>query len=280
MKLSNPPFGALGSPRGRPFTGGLARTFSPNSLSGLALWLDTNDATSLAINASGSVPVGESGMQFVRFWRDLSGNGRHLTQSDAVSAPVPIYNSLSTRINGLRAVRFDGADDELTGPLNVLPLGPSSTFTGFAVLSVNAAGVTQYALGQYGASGWDLIFNQGSGTSDFAIRGGGGLTRRQGSGAAAGYVGTNLWTFGRTSANGFRDVVLRKNGVGTVTAVSDTLPANADLTPVVPLTLGTRAPNAGNWLNALVGEVILYARELSSAEIQTVENHLRRKWGL
>jgi hypothetical protein len=86
--------------------GGLSvsASFSPASISGLALWLD---ATSGLFDAtSGGSPVTTDGASVAR-WEDRSGNGRNASQATSGNRPI-----LKTSVqNGKNGIRFDGIDD-------------------------------------------------------------------------------------------------------------------------------------------------------------------------
>lgn len=75
-----------------------APAFSPLSLTGLKLWLDATDSSSITLNGGN-----------VSEWADKSPEGNDATQG--VAAEQPLYQSNS--INGLSAVVFDGSDDFL-----------------------------------------------------------------------------------------------------------------------------------------------------------------------
>lgn len=66
---------------------------------GLQLWLDASDASTIVPGPGGGVQT----------WMDKSGNNFHATQ--AADAQQPVLNA--TAMNGRPAVRFDGADDGL-----------------------------------------------------------------------------------------------------------------------------------------------------------------------
>jgi hypothetical protein len=68
--------------------------FLPNNISGLYLWLDASDASSVTLN-SGNVSE----------WRDLSGGGRHFEQASASGRPQ--YTSGGQ--NGLNCLTFTGS---------------------------------------------------------------------------------------------------------------------------------------------------------------------------
>lgn len=71
-----------------------ASTFTPKSVSGLALWLDAADASTLRQNSNGTVPAVNSGDP-VGYWADKSGHGRHMLQPS--SSPRPIVGTQNSR---------------------------------------------------------------------------------------------------------------------------------------------------------------------------------------
>lgn len=68
-----------------------ATGFNPKSISGLSLWLDASQSSSVTLN-SGNVSQ----------WSDLSGNGRHATQGTAINQPA--YNT--NPLNGRATINF------------------------------------------------------------------------------------------------------------------------------------------------------------------------------
>ena len=91
-----------------------ARTFSPNDISGCALWLDGGDATTLTLSSSN-----------VTQWNDKSGNGFNATQ--ATSTKQPTYNSSG-------GLNFTRASNSTTSYLTTTYTG-SSTETIFAAVN-------------------------------------------------------------------------------------------------------------------------------------------------
>ncbi len=77
--------------------------------SGLQMWLDASDASSLVYDAAGNVEQ----------WSDKSGLGNNATQSGNADAR-PTYNT--TALNGHPAIRFDGVNDGMmiSNDLNVV----------------------------------------------------------------------------------------------------------------------------------------------------------------
>lgn len=94
--------------------GGDSRIISPNEISGLQLWLDANDASTLYDSTSGGSLVSSDGATVAR-WADKSGNNKHAIQATANARPI-----LKTGIkNGKNILRFDGANDTMTSVLSV-----------------------------------------------------------------------------------------------------------------------------------------------------------------
>ena len=76
------------------------KLWTPAALgSSLALWLDSDDVSTITLNGS-----------TVSQWRDKSGNGRHASQAD--SANQPTYSA--TGLNGKPVLTFDGVNDFLS----------------------------------------------------------------------------------------------------------------------------------------------------------------------
>jgi hypothetical protein len=98
--------------------------FSPSSIGGLQLWLDSSDASTLFDATTGGSLVAADGS--VARWQDKSGNARHATQSSSNSRPLR-----KTAIQGGKDVlRFDGSNDFVT-----CSIGSIQNCTVFAVFA-------------------------------------------------------------------------------------------------------------------------------------------------
>jgi hypothetical protein len=78
-----------------------ANNFTPRSISGLALWLDASDASTLFQDVAATTPATATSDP-VGAWLDKSGNARHATQSTAGSRPLVG----AVVANGRRGVNF------------------------------------------------------------------------------------------------------------------------------------------------------------------------------
>ena len=84
--------------------------FTPASISGLQLWLDASDSSTLFQNSNGTTAATAAGDP-VGYWGDKSGNGRHATQSDGTKKPA--LNSSNYLQNAKNGILGDGVNDYL-----------------------------------------------------------------------------------------------------------------------------------------------------------------------
>jgi len=98
--------------------------WTPAQLTGLALWLDADDASNITLNGSN-----------VSQWDDKSGNGRNVSQ--ATAAFQPTY--LATGFNGKPTLQTDGGD---VLELGVTSLGRNVSGLTCALVGLHPAGQT------------------------------------------------------------------------------------------------------------------------------------------
>ena len=111
--------------------------FTPASISGLQLWLDASDSSTLFQNSNGTTPATADGDP-VGYWQDKSGNANHCVQSDGTKKP-----QLKTGIqNSRNVVRLDGSNDNLKS----LTGGTDSNCTLFVVNKKLTAVVNNFML--------------------------------------------------------------------------------------------------------------------------------------
>jgi hypothetical protein len=80
-----------------------AKSIFPKTISGLKIWLDGNDTSTLFDSNTGGNIITSNGATIGR-WEDKSGNGKNATQSSAGVRPT-----FATNIqNKLNSIRFDG----------------------------------------------------------------------------------------------------------------------------------------------------------------------------
>ena len=119
LTIGNPGLRVI-SPRG-----GAVPAWSPTDITGLKLWIDFSDATTLFTDA-GTTPVSADGNAIYQA-NDKSGNGYHATQTNATYKPTYKTNIK----NGLSVARSDGND-----MLSLSPVSTSGSYTFFFVYTV------------------------------------------------------------------------------------------------------------------------------------------------
>jgi hypothetical protein len=232
-----------------------ATGFNPKSISGLKLWLDATDATTITLNGSS-----------VSEWRDKSGNAFHFSQGTSNNQP-----SYTGTINGKAAIVFDGTNDGLDR-LSVTNSTVADATGACAFLVYEVSGTdTQYAAFRTltNGSGHDR-FNSTTFHSYFRTSRFASLT------PAPPSSGKVLLT---SSSDVSADTqTLRINGSASITqACATTFAAWRALSGgLATWAIGYDA----SYLAGSVGEVIVVGRAVAATEIATVEKYLARKWGV
>ena len=232
-----------------------ATGFNPKSISGLKLWLDATDATTITLNGSS-----------VSEWRDKSGNAFHFSQGTSNNQP-----SYTGTINGKAAIAFDGTNDGLDR-LSVTnsTVADATGACAFVVYEISGTD-TQYAAFRMltNGSGHDR-FNSTTFHSYFRTSRFVSLT------PAPPSSGKVLLT---SSSNVSTDTQsLRVNGSVSVSqSCATTFAAWRALTGgIANWAVGYDA----SYLLGSVGEVIVVGRAVTAAEISAVEKYLANKWGI
>ena len=242
----------------------------PTTISGLAMWFkaDVMDTVN-DLDLSGNVIT----------WRDQSGNGRDVTQATDASRPAWIAGNASGNINGLPTVHFNTGTKILArANSNVLQNKDGWTAIAFYRFSTSAAvnsPVFFASVNGAPTTGRASIRNETTGRVGTAWR------RLDGDSVALiGYVanpnnGDISLQVGRLDfRSGSLESMVRYNGVTT-----------AGGTPSAGLTSNTTSDTVAlgrvstiQWFGHL-GEILLYDRALSDAELAQVETYLIGRWG-
>ncbi len=214
---------------------------------GCVTWLDGADDDVFTFSSGTSVYE----------WRDKSGYNNNVYQSTTDNQP-----SRSTTYNSKSVVVFDCSNDSLSST-NSLDLSQGST------MFVMVRGYTSTS--DAGVISINNVLSHGitihNGNTTYFYYGSGGYHTTQSTGGTS---ETNLfvkvWT-GETSGNR----ISYKNGTK---GFSTGTMSSSNSTGV--LRLGQQS----TYLNGLIGEVIIYNRELTQAEITKVNNYLQNKWNI
>lgn len=223
-------------------------TQTPLIIPGANTWLNSNVLT------SGNIAT----------WTDSSGIKNNATQITGSFQP-----SVAT-INGRNAASFDGIDNFLNVSANVIPNLTSGSFTLFlvGVSRVTSPGVTTNFLGTTSAQR-TYIFQRSSDNLVVAAFGGGTAIN-----LISGVLATSPF-IAMISVDGSTDLCTLKvnNGI----AVTGTKAYTGAPSGVV---LGAYNGGLANFLNGLIGEVIVYRRILTASEELMQWRYLSNGWGI
>jgi len=234
-----------------------------SSISGLQLWLDAADTSTLFDATTGGSLVAADGA--VARWEDKSGNARHTTQSTGGNRPLR-----KTAIqNGLGVLRFDGSNDFVT-----CSIGSIRNCTVFVVLANKNQSIDSGEIDNIFAFG---PFTNPPNNRGFALNSSnifGSNTQRQ-------LYDESLPTGSQTT---------RKNGnTSPVTLSLSEFCVASTVASGVSADLGSTFSVCRVWfqsdLNVYygqndIGEIIVYNSALSDADRSAVESHLMTKWGI
>lgn len=221
--------------------------FAPTSLSGLVAWYDA------ATTSTGAVAS----------WTDKSGNGNNATQGTGSAQPTCTANQLS----GLNTLLFDGGDS-LTLPSGLYSLANGDN-TCFVVSKRNT--------------------ETGSAEYDWSLTEGGSVRHYSRFSATAGnnlYLNATVTTGGVSISGGtntsyqiksmFKSSTTLSIQINNATATTNTNGANEN-----GIDGGSIGALAGSgFLTGGIGEIIMYNRALTAAEIVSINRYLSGKWGI
>jgi len=269
-------FASSGILNRRGFFGGAA-AFLPSSISGLQLWLDATQGLFNATSGGSAVTTNASA---VARWEDQSGNGRHATQTISSYRPT-----LRTSVqNGKNIVRFDGTDDFYEGLSAALLNSTSTNKFSFFMAWVPDLSSRQSAFG--GGGILRKMTNGGTGDNDwyFGVRSGGAFVLNITGGANKAIASTTLLTTntasvvgdGPSSATVANRVTLFRNTTSETKVLGDGSGGwgngNGEL--------GRGFTSSSYYFKGDFCEVVVYDSVLSSANITSVVDYLKSKWGI
>lgn len=252
--------------------------FSPLDISGLQLWLDGSNLSSLYQDAARTTPV-TTDADVVGAMSDLSGNGRHATQSTTASKPT--YRAAVQ--NGRGVVRFDGVDDYLrsAGGLGISGSDACTMFLVAKCLSTPSSaaysgiyhgdaagtngGIRRFSIEPYVSSTYatgarfndgNRLFATGFSASAFRL---GVLT----AGAWAQYIQHDLWVNGAAATQ--------------ASTVNPTFVPNV-VDSFVQIGANIVASALIDYAHADIAEILIFNVVLSTTNRQAVESYLNNKW--
>lgn len=253
--------------------------FTPNLISGLQLWLDAADSSTLFDATAGGNLVTTDGSAVAR-WADKSGNGRHATQGTVNARPL-----LKTSVkNGRNVLRFDGSNDIFS--VNDLATLFRSARTIFAVARTSTGG-------RNGTTQVSQVIINGMGTQ-FQYLGFEGFPTSTTTSGLITNAGASIWTASTlpyTQGNfvGLTKVVNYTNqwqvqlfSNGTAGAVNQ-MGVGQNLNQSTAAYIGAGRPAEGQYdffLSGDISEILFYNTALTTTQRQSVETYLNNKWAL
>ena len=254
---------------------------------GLQLWLDASDASTLYDATTGGSLVAADGG--VARWEDKSGNSRHATQSTSGARPAR-----KTGVqNGLDVLRFDGTNDALDST-DFFDLTAGQAMTAFIVLKRASTGRTDCILSKYGWSnaldqstqkGWSWTFlNNDKIRALYTTFDANGSSTRLSDSTVTASSFTVLTLKG--SAGSLSSSTMYRNSSVIASSATATAMETLDNTSYA-VTIGALRYKfneaSEKYLQFASGdfaEVIMYDSALSDTDRAAVENYLIAKWGI
>ena len=232
--------------------------WTPAELTGLALWLDADDASSITLNGS-----------TVSQWDDKSGNDRNVSQATAANQPT----YLATGFNSLPTIDFDGSGDFLK---NASYEPTSASLTCFIVYSLDVIGGT-FILVQKTGGLFEINGGFGGSYTNITFTGAGPDNPSQGF-DDANPTGTNRIIGIQYDGNGNApsDFSARLDGVAQSIVNSAALGYQSE----TGFTIGHRPVQNISSFNGKISELIYTENQLSLLDQQKLEGYLAHKWGL
>jgi len=228
-----------------------ASGFNPKSISGLSLWLDASDSSSITTSTGVSV------------WADKSGNGRNATQTTGGKQPA-----YTNTINGRKVVSFLGVDDTMQIAANAAFNATSQTIIIVAKQSTGGNQSLWYKADGSSANG-DIMRYRTGGVTFWHYQKNDGSSETIGTSSAT-LSNVNVWSIvlEPTAQAGWT------NGTAANTATVTTAYDNNS-----GPWLGSRR-DIGEYFIGDIAEVLHWNRALTAAERQRVERNLGKKWGV
>lgn len=242
----------------------------PSSISGLELWLDASDSSTLYDATTGGSLVAADGA--VARWEDKSGNARHFTQGTAANRPA----RKTSDINGLDAVLFDGSNDVLArSPESWAFLYPLSFFCVFRATAFTSSynalwdfytstvDTTASSTGLIKSNGKSAVYTTETNGTQPAYDGDGNVT----------YSTATTHIFSASIAN--NAISSRGDGVADG-SFTGSFTQRTDL-GVRDLEIGASA-KFSRYTEMRIAELIVYSGTLATADRDLIEGYLAAKW--
>jgi lysophospholipase L1-like esterase len=241
--------------------------FNPSQISGLQLWLDATDA----LFKSGNTLEATSG-NIVTLWPDKSGNNRAAAASNG-SPTVSL-------INGKKAIQFNG-NSQLSTPAFIDSAYNAAGMTMFVVAKANVTQLSNQVLAGINTPNFWVEVNGSNGLTTNTISTVTGLGQNANRGGIDGvYVSGWSGTTGNEGYFGVNKAIAASptgtNMVGSDAGIRRTTSGSIGLTTARAVSVGS--PGGFSYFDGLIGEVVLFNRLLTDAELALMQDYLMVKW--
>lgn len=251
--------------------------FDPSQVSGLALWLDATDTSTVVTSGSN-----------VTAWNDKSGNGRNMVANVSFQRPTYSPNSL----NGNNSILFfRNASNSFTILENTSFNFTTSSWTYFTVLRRNAANTTFQRFVSM-ASVINGLDNNNSFSVNLNSSSPNNFFNMERNGSLAGTFNTSNVCLLENIVNGsLTNIDIFNANTNYLFTNGSLLTSGGGLNVGATLTIAhtrygcatfTSATNDAGFesLQGNIGEVLLFNRTLRQSELQEVEGYLAWKWNI
>ena len=252
---------------------------APTEITGLQLWLDASDASTLYDATTGGSLVAADGA--VARWEDKSGNARHFTQGTSANRPA----RKTAQQNGLDTLLFaagGGAtrgDDILIGSDfgDYLQSGQSATV--FVVLKTLTSSVRHELINKQDfLGGWRFLIESDNKATLFFDDD----NSNRNTVASTSTVSTSSYSVLAFKASGgsLSSAAIYKNGTSLAVSSSGAVATVGNNSAALEIGGGTSAGVTYDSLDGNIAEVIIYDAALSNTDREAVENYLLAKWAI
>lgn len=249
----------------------------PSALTGINLWLDAADASTLWKDTGATTPAAANTDQ-IALWQDKSGSGNHVTQGTAGNRPT----LATAQFNGRNVVKFTKASSQRLAKTSYSP-----TFTEMAVFIVLSHATVPAdfdgIVSAIDASGADFDDVNGF-TFYFPAATKPEFLQRASGGAA--YISLTGTTISPSTGVAFVEEMIAGSGTATMrvngsVGKTDTY-SSLNCTPTI-IVIGARASNGAattTYFNGNIAELIILTTVPDVGTITGIRNYLMTKWGI
>lgn len=231
----------------------------PTDITGLQLWIDFSDPTTLFTDA-GTTPV-SADADLIYQANDKSGNNKHLVQATSGSRPAYKVNIQNSKSAGFFA---SGSPNDF---MEVAPPTLSQPFTFFVVVKIGTGSGQQRIFDSTNRVLFDCNFGSAAGSQyNYYANSGSGADNTWGTGDTNAHIHTILF-------NGASPTI-------RLDAAAQTVSYNTSTTQLATsLRIGVD-PAAANPLKGYMLEILLYSGAVSAGNIALIETYLNTKWAV